>query len=136
MIFLQKNIRLFFEDILNPLSCDPHTKAYITSIYLKFLWAEYDLSNHSITLLFLQAREKQNFSEFQNIADYIFYIRTMAPSYLSGASEEYYRSIGRISYHSCYKLLNRQWKLFDELADNFVVLETEAYNAIKNAKLV
>ncbi len=120
-----KNISSFFDELLNDLSCQRDTKAYIVSIYGKYKTAEFDLSKDSVTLLFAQARSNQDFLTYQNLGDWIFFANTLAPRHLQHASKEYYDTVARLSYYSCYKLINRQWKLFEELADDFIRLEAQ-----------
>jgi hypothetical protein len=125
MDYINKNITNFFEVLLSDIKCHPDTRAYIVSIYGKYKTAEYDFSKDSITLLYAQAREKQDFLIYQNLGDWIFFSNTMAPNHLKFASKDYYDTIARLSYYSCYKLINKQWKLFEELSDNLLELENE-----------
>lgn len=120
-----RNITNFFDDLLIDLECQQDTKAYIVSIYGKYKTAEFDLSKDSVTLLFAQARDKQDFLCYQNLGDWIFFANTIAPQHLQFASKEYYDTVARLSYYSCYKLINRQWRLFEELADDFLTLEEQ-----------
>jgi hypothetical protein len=120
-----KNISSFFDELLIDLECQRDTKAYIVSIYGKYKTAQFDLSKDSVTLLFAQGRSKQDFLTYQNLGDWIFFANTIAPQHLNNASKDYYDTIARLSYYSCYKLINREWKLFEELADNFLVLEEQ-----------
>lgn len=120
-----KSINNFFNEIFAELRCNHETKAYIVSIFSKYKTSDFDLSKDSVTLTFVQARDKQDFLTFQTLADWIFFSKTFAPDYLNNASEDYYRTIGRLSYDSCYKLINRKWKLFEELSDNFIILEKQ-----------
>lgn len=121
-----KTIENYFDEALQNLPCENATKAYIVSIYTKYRSAEHDLSKDSLTLLFAQAKEKQDFMSFQDIGDWIFFANTIVPTHLNNASPEYYHTLARVSYYSCYTLIKRQWKLFEELSDNFITLETEA----------
>ena len=132
---INKNITNFFEDLLSDIECQRDTKAYIISIYGKFRSADYDLSNHSVTLLFAQARSKHDFLSYQNLGDWIFFSNTMAPAHLHDASIEYYQTVARLSYYSCYKLINRQWKLFEELSDNLPKLEYQVKNKLTKFSL-
>jgi len=125
MDVFHKNITSFFDELLNDLHCQRDTKAYIVSIYGKYKTAEFDLSQDSVTLLFAQARTKQDFLTYQNLGDWIFFANTLAPNHLHHASKEYYDTVARLSYYSCYKLINREWKLFEELADDFSSLEKQ-----------
>lgn len=115
----------FFEEILKDIKCQQDTKAYIVGIYGKFKSANFDLSKDSITVAFSQARSKQDFLIYQNLGDWIFFANTVAPNHLQFASKDYYDTVARLSYYSCYRLINRQWKLFEELADSFPNLEAQ-----------
>lgn len=121
----RRNIGSFFDELLIDLECHSDTRAYIVSIYEKFVTTEFDLSKDSVTLRFAQARSKQDFLTYQNLGDWIFFSNTIAPQHLQFASKEYYDTIARLSYYSCYKLINRQWVLFEELADDFLALEEQ-----------
>lgn len=122
---IHKNITYFFEEKLSDLQCHQDTKAYIISIFGKYKSASFDLSKDSVTLLFAQARIKHDFNIYQNLGDWIFFTNTIAPNHLRNASKEYYDTVARNSYYSCYMLINKEWKLFEELSDNFVKLESE-----------
>lgn len=119
------NLNDFFDEALRNLSCNADTRAYIVSVFTKFRTAQFDLSKDNITLTFAQAHFKQDFFTYQNLGDWIFFSKILHPGHLVRASEDYYHNIGRLSYYSCYKLIDRKWKLFEELSDNFVVLKKE-----------
>jgi hypothetical protein len=123
---LHRNITNFFEELLNDLQCQQDTKAYIVSIYGKYKTTEFALANECITNLFAEARNKQDFASYQNLGDWIFFSNTLAPNHLKSASKDYYDTVARVSYYSCYRLINKQWKLFEELSDNYVKLEQQA----------
>ena len=123
---LHRNVHSFFEELLNDLNCQQDTKAYIVGIYGKYKSASADLSKDSISALFSQARDKHDFLSYQNLADWIFFSNTLAPQHLRFASKDYYDTIARVSYYTCYRLINRQWKVFEELSDNFLLLEAQA----------
>lgn len=125
MDIFHQTVTSFFDELLVDVECQRDTKAYIVSIYGKYRTPEFDLSKDSITLLFAQGRHKQDFLTYQNLGDWIFFANTMVPNYLQSASKEYYDTMARLSYYSCYKLINRQWKLFEELADNFLSIECQ-----------
>lgn len=131
MSLVYNNINNFFQEKLNDLNCQPDTKAYIISIYDKYKSSEFDLSKDNVTLMFVQARIKHNFSTYQNLGDWIFFSNTFAPKHLHFASKDYYDIIGRSSYNSCYNLINKKWKLFQELSDNFVQLEEEVKSKLQ-----
>jgi hypothetical protein len=130
-----RNITKFFEELLTDVDCQNDTKAYIISIYGKYKSAEFDLSKDSVTLRFAQARSNQDFLTYQNLGDWIFFANTIAPNHLNNASKDYYDTVARLSYYSCYKLINRQWKLFEELSDNFLSIEHQVKNKLKPISL-
>jgi hypothetical protein len=122
MDWTHKSVNGFFQELLIDLDCQDDTKAYIVSIYGKYKVADFDLSQDSITLLFAQARSKHDFVSYQTLGDWIFFANTMVPGHFQ-SSKEYYDTIARLSYYSCYKLINGQWRLFEEMADDFMSLE-------------
>jgi len=124
-MYYENNITNYFGQILNDLNCGRETASYIISIYGKYKSSSCDLSQDSITLLFAKARSKQDFAIYQNLGDWIFFSNTINPSHLQDASKEYYDTIARLSYYSCFKLINKEWKLFEELSDNFIYLESQ-----------
>lgn len=130
MSIVYKNITNFFDELLTDLECHHDTKAYIVSIFGKYRSAQFDLSKDSITLQFAQARSNQDFLTYQNLGDWIFFSNTLAPDHLRFASKDYYDTVARLSYYSCYRLINREWKLFEELSDNFLVLESQVKNRL------
>lgn len=132
MNYVHKNITNFFEEKLNDLECQRDTKAYIISIYGKFKTAQFDLSKDSVTIRFAQARNNHDFLTYRNLGDWIFFANTLAPDHLRFASKDYYDTVGRLSYYSCYKLIDRQWKLFEELSDNFIILEEQVKKRLGN----
>jgi|ERR1019366_3660092 hypothetical protein len=116
------DLRLFFTDELEELPCDANTKAYIITIFAKYKTTAFDLSKQSITLHYAEAKTKQDFAMFQTIADWLFFCSSIFPEHLNGASTDYYHTVGQLSYHSCYKLINKTWPVYECLADEFVPL--------------
>lgn len=131
---LQDTFTNFFEEKFEDLKCQPDTKAYIISIYVKYKKPDFDLSKDSVTLLFAQARNKHSFYLYQNLADWIFFSNTVYPTHLKYANKDYYDTIGKLSYNSCYNLINKRWTLFQELSDNFIELEEQVKNKIYTKK--
>jgi hypothetical protein len=128
---LHRNIADFFDGALGELNCQQDTRAYIVGIFGKYRTIEWDLSHESLTLYFAKAREHQDFARYQACGDWVFFCQVLMPEQLGAVQREYYQTLARISYYSCYRLLNRQWKSFEELADNFVPLEREVAQKLK-----
>jgi|ERR1035437_283238 hypothetical protein len=132
MDIIHKDITVFFDELLSDIDCQRDTKAYIVSIYGKYKSTDQDLSKDSITLLFAQARDKHNFLTYQNLSDWIFFTKSVAPEYLNKASKDYYSTVAQLSYYSCYQLINKQWPVFEELADNFNYLTNQTHKKLNN----
>ena len=121
MDIVHRDITNFFEEILFDLRCHRDTKNYIISIYGKYKSTEFDMSKDSVTLMFAQARDKQDFLAYQNLGDWIFYTKSIFPTFLGDASENYYNNIAQLSYYNCYRMV-RSWKIYEELSDEFPIL--------------
>ena len=130
-MFTAININNYFAEQLDTLNCDPNTKAYITGIFSKYKYANDDYSKYSITILLSEAKFKQDFVIFQNLGDWLFFCQSLYPEALNSASPDYYNSVGALSYYSCYRLLDKKWRLFEELADQFSFLSNSTRNIIR-----
>jgi len=125
MDVINENITFFFEKVLKNVNCQEDTKSYIIGIYEKYRTPVFDLSKDSITLSFIKAKENNNFSQYQNIGDWIFWAGTIAPNHLKNASKDYYVDIAKKCYNQCYIIINKKWKLFLELSERFEKIEDE-----------
>lgn len=132
---LVPSLNEFFDAALEDLTCDPKTRSYIVGVFTKYGKTAFDLPNESITLTFFQAKQRQDFATYQSLGDWVFFTRAAFPEHLASASDDYYLTVGQISYWSCYRLIKRQWQLFEELADDFARLESEARELIATASL-
>lgn len=134
-LFLENKYSHYFEQLFNQIDCETFTKSYITGIFLQYLRsAQNDLSQENITLTFAKAREENNFLLYQKIGDYLFFMRSMYPNFLINASEDYYRTVARMSYYSCYNLINKKILVYENMADEFISLEQQARKIIINAR--
>lgn len=121
----------FFAETLINLNCRPDTRAYLINIYTQNRFTHNDLSQHNLSILFCQAKFNNDFYLHQQIGDWIFFVKTIIPAHF-GNSNDYYENIGRLSYYSCYKLINRKWPLFEELSDCFPSLENQARELLRS----
>ncbi|HVI41866.1 MAG TPA: hypothetical protein VM577_14545 [Anaerovoracaceae bacterium] len=97
-------------------NCHQDTKSYINGIFVK---PKIDLSNQSITLVYAQAISNYRFDLFQTVGDWLLFAKSLYPQHLKDASPEYYNVLAQCSYYKCYRIVNRQWPIFEELADMF-----------------
>ncbi len=104
--------------------CQESTKSYIINVFSQPNMGENDFSKSSITLLYSNAKFAPNFSKFQRLGDWLLFVKSLFPASLSCASSEYYEAIAQDCYYKCYKLINKTWPIFEELADTFPQIVT------------
>lgn len=129
------DVTKLFEETLYELRCQEETRSYIVGIYSKFRFANTDLSQDSITINYLNARHNLDFNRFQQLGDWLFFSMTLAPAHLKHASEDYYRYVCRDSYYYCFKLINKEWLLFEELSDNLFEIEKETIKLLNKKNI-
>jgi hypothetical protein len=129
------NLNDFFSSQLENLDCDENTRAYIVSVLAKYKTASVDYSKDSLTTIYAAAKFRQDFLIYQQLGDWLFYIHSIFPEHLNSASKDYYILIGRSSYNSCYKLLNRKWKVYEQLSDEFEYLSEETRTLIRECQI-
>jgi hypothetical protein len=124
----QETIRNFFDNKIS-LSCRKETQIYITNIFSD-ITPQDDFSTESLTLVYNQAVQKYEFETFRKLADWLFFTKTLFPQSLNGASPQYYSSLARTSYDRCHRILQRQWLLYEELADQFDTLIKQCQHSL------
>jgi len=124
------NLNGFFSNQINKIPIgQPATKAYIDGILAK---PAKDLSNKSLTIIYSQAKFEYRFDLFQQLADYILFSKIVFPESLNAADQTYYNALAQNSYYTCYRLINKQWVLFEELADMFPAIVSQTRKSISN----
>jgi hypothetical protein len=132
MPIVRENVVDLFEELLTDLRCRQDTRAYIVGIFAKHNISNLDLSGQSITVLFSQARDTGNFTIFQRLGDWLMFCNGIASEHLRFASRDYYDTVARMSYYACYRLLNRSWPAYEELADNFLVIKKQVKDKLSS----
>lgn len=82
------NLEDFLTTALKDLNCRADTRSYIIGIYLQNRTAQHDLSQSNLTVLYCQAKFNNDFYALQKIGDWIFFVQSTMPGYLT--SETYY----------------------------------------------
>jgi hypothetical protein len=131
-IIIYPKFESFFIKKLEKLSCQEDTKSYIISVLTKYKNSKFDFSKDSITIQYSIAKSKNDFERFQSIGDWLFFISSIFPENLQNASEGYFHTIAQSSYYSCYRIINRQWILYEQMADLFPTLTKSVNKAIRN----
>jgi hypothetical protein len=116
-------INISLEEYLNNkiknIKCRTDTAAYVINTLKNYQNSTYEFTNTSLTLQFAEAKEESSFKKYNDLADHLLFMESIYPGALSskGASQEYYLSLGRVSYYKCYTLMNKTWPLYEELSD-------------------
>jgi hypothetical protein len=101
----------WFSNRLEQLNRSPETKAYIVGVLNRFMISPVDdLSQRSIVLEFLEAKMSGDFSKFCRIGDWALWSLSFK------MHDSLVESLGRQAYATCYRLLDKKWAVFHELA--------------------
>lgn len=134
MVIESISLEDFFIEKTRSLSNREDTKAYIISTFMKYKNSTAaDFSKDALILKYTQAKFNYSFETFQNIGDWVLFIKSLYPTALNDCSEEYYYSIAQSSYYKCYKLINKTWVLFEELADRLPNIITQLHAEIQES---
>lgn len=106
----------WFAERLQDLRCREDTRAYVTGVLAGFR-LDGDMSRQSVVLAYADAREKGDFAAFQRIGDWVLWVDAMHPHFIKD-NREVIETIGRLSYYTCHRIMQRQWVLYEELADD------------------
>ena len=108
----------FFNEKLVDLPYHHTLKAYVVSVCKQYLTTQNDLSDRSLTLSYIEARTHNDFQRFQSVADWSFWTAVFRHKVFE-EHESVYETVAKCSYYSCYRLLRKQWPIFEQLADEF-----------------
>lgn len=114
-----RGLDAWFLERLTGLQYRPETIAYIAGV-LKTLGhpgPEDDMSGRSIVLAYLDAVERGDFVAFQRIGDWVLWSDVVLPGSIKH-SREIVHAVGQRSYRSCHRILQGQWALYEELAND------------------
>jgi hypothetical protein len=131
-IYRKGSLYDFFNEAIQLPNCEEKTRSYIISIFSD-ITAKEDLSKESVTLLYNKALENYSFNNFQQLADWLFLTKCMFPGSLNGASQEYYNAIAQSAYYRCYTIMNKEWLIFEELADQFGPFTTSVNRSLRRS---
>lgn len=98
-------------------------RAYLVSLFSSMRSARDDLSKESIVLAFSEARTTGEFQKFQRIGDYVVWGLSFVPE--SFEVPDLAVDLGRLSYYTCWRLTNKEWRVYEELADELPRLRIE-----------
>lgn len=113
-----RSARRWFEERLGDLPQSLETKAYVVSVFTRFVGTSVDdMSDESVVLAFMRAQETADFGGFQRIGDWVLWVETFMPDAVKD-KRQVVETFGRLAYARCFRLLKKQWPLYEELADD------------------
>lgn len=118
----------WFDEQLHGLKYNANTKAYIVGVLSKFDCSN-DMSNQSIVIAFHDAKINGDFVRFQKIGDWVLWADIFNPEYIHD-NKEIIQTIGRMSYYTCHRILQKQWRVYEELADELPSLTTQVRSCL------
>jgi hypothetical protein len=136
LVIAEESISKVFEGLFSDLPCQEPTRAYVISVFSQVDHSKaLCQSDQSLIILFSQARESHNFSAFQELGDRIFFLNSFFQEHLlKFGSREFFDALAQTSYWECFKLINRKWELFRELAENLPIIEDEVKLRVSKIK--
>jgi hypothetical protein len=127
------SLRSWFSERLTGVPCRPDTLAYVVGLMTTIdSKPNVSLVTGSIVLAFAEARSIPTFDRFQRIGDHVLWVTTMCPAFFAG-NEDVSETIGRLSYQTCHRLMNRQWPLYEELADDLPTIAKSVRQRLSKA---
>lgn len=100
---------------MNTLNLNYDTFSYIIGVCKDKIKSNYHPHDQPIVIIFSLAKERLSFQSFQQLADWIFWMGVWFPEGM--AERSLALAIAQNSYYWCYRLTDRKWKVFEELAD-------------------
>lgn len=94
--------------------------AYVTGVLAKSN-PTIVVPNRSVVLAFSAARQTGDFAQFQRLGDEVLFVGSVFPESIA-SHREVTESVGSLSYYACYRIMRRQWLVYEELADQLPVV--------------
>ena len=127
---LVTHLDTWFSERLKTLRYDVIIQAYITSVLLKFKTSTDAFArDESVVLAFHDAKQSGSFVAYQRIGDWILFVDSFYPESIK-SNQDVVESIGQLSYYACYRLLKRQWHVYERLADELPTIAKEIRNTL------
>lgn len=131
-VFKGSSLDVFFSQKVKELDCKESTQSYITQIFSR---PKSELIDKSVTILYSEAKFSYSFEQYQNLADWILFAKSLYPEHLNDASEDYYYAIAQNSYYKCYLIMQKKWIIFEELADKFPYLVKHLHGLFRSPEV-
>lgn len=124
----------YFDSKIRTLPFEEPLKAYIAGVLKQYVSSKNDLSNQSITLLYIKANNEMNFALFQNIADWSFWMGIFKHQ-MFNEHKTLYNVIASDCYRKCNIIMRNEWELFAVMSKNFPgILEQTRKSIVQPSK--
>jgi len=106
----------------------PDARAYLVSLFSSMKSAHNDMSRESIVLAFSEARLTGQFAKYQRIGDWVMWGMSFTPE--SFETKELIIDLGRLSYYACWRMTNKEWRVYEELANDLPRITTSISSTV------
>lgn len=119
---------------LDDLKYHPNTKTYIINV-LSNPRSLIDFSDRSIVTIYADTKVQPEFTKYQQIGDWVLWISTIHPLNVS-ANRDLTETIGQLSYQTCYRMLQKSWPIYDDLARSLPQIIVDVRANLKKNNLI
>lgn len=127
----------WFSDVLIELPGSSELRAYVVGVLNKYVGSSIDdLSKTSVVFAFAEAKNAgpDAFAKYQQLGDWVLWINSFAPAAVK-PNVAIVEMMGRQSYDACYRLMQRQWKIYEELADRLPAVTRAVHSKLVENKI-
>lgn len=124
------NLNEWFFDRLYGIDCSDDAIAYASRVLSHYaVSAVDDMSDRSLVVAFLDAKQQSEFVPYQKLADWILYVCCVHPTSVSSVMP-IALDIGRLSYGTCYRLVKRSWPVYEELSIDLSTIASSVHERL------
>lgn len=102
------DLNAWLNDALCEINCSSAAKSYIVNVLSKPT-----LHDCSMVIKFHNARTTGRFHLFQEIGDETLFVCSLFET----KNKDVELTMARLSYYACYRIMQKKWPLYEELAD-------------------
>ena len=119
------DLKQWIDCALDDVKSSKEAKSYIANVL-----SQHSLNDCSLVLKFCDAKASGKFHLFQEIGDYVLFVNSL----FATQHRDVHLTLARLSYYSCYRILQKQWPLYEELADQLPAYTKQIKNALYEEK--
>lgn len=91
---------------------------------------DFDLSDQSLSLLYLETLKNGNFKDYQRIGDWVVFVHSIFSIDFEDPLRKFEIELAQKSYAACFNMLN-SWLIFEELSNRLPIIVRTVNKAMK-----